>query len=68
MLPPIALLAEFSKVPTAYKLTHQKAVLFLPLHYVFKRVAWFLGLLNASLKGVYKGDSFEAQHLIYLKT
>lgn len=45
MLPPIALLAEVSRVPTAYALTHQKRVLFLPFHYAFKRTAWFLGFL-----------------------
>jgi len=50
MLPPVALFAELARVPEAYKLTHQKAVLFLPLHYVFKRIAWFCGLSSALLQ------------------
>jgi glycosyltransferase involved in cell wall biosynthesis len=45
MLPPIALLAEVSRVPMAYRLTREKRVLFLPFHYTFKRIAWFLGFL-----------------------
>lgn len=50
MLPPIALFGELTRVPIAYKLTHQKIVLLLPLHYTFKRIAWFFGLFNAYLK------------------
>jgi glycosyltransferase involved in cell wall biosynthesis len=47
MLPPVAVVAEFLRVPAAYKLTRRKVVLLLPLHYVFKRIAWFLGFMNA---------------------
>lgn len=50
MLPPVALFVELLRVPIAYKLTHQNAVFLLPLHYVFKRIAWFSGFSNASLK------------------
>jgi hypothetical protein len=52
MLPPIALLAEVSRVPMAYKLTHEKRVLFLPFHYMFKRTAWFLGFLAYTFEKV----------------
>jgi glycosyltransferase involved in cell wall biosynthesis len=44
-LPPVAVAAEFLKIPIAYKITHEKAVLLLPLHYIFKRSAWFFGFL-----------------------
>ncbi|MGD6808907.1 MAG: glycosyltransferase [Candidatus Bathyarchaeia archaeon] len=47
MLPPVAVLAELRRVPEAYKLTGQKTVVFLPFHYVFKRVAWFLGFMKS---------------------
>jgi glycosyltransferase involved in cell wall biosynthesis len=48
-IPPVAVAAEFLKVPMAYKLTHQKLVLLLPLHYIFKRSAWLLGFLMQRL-------------------
>ena len=44
-LPPIAILVEMLKVPVAYKLVHQREVVLLPLQYVFKRSAWFLGFV-----------------------
>jgi len=47
MLPPVALTAELLRVPAAYKLTYRKAVFLLPLHYIFKRIAWILGFLNS---------------------
>jgi glycosyltransferase involved in cell wall biosynthesis len=47
MIPPVALVAELFRVPAAYKLTHRKIVLMLPLHYAFKRVAWVLGFIRA---------------------
>jgi len=47
MLPPVAVTAELLRVPAAYKLTYRKAVFLLPLHYIFKRIAWFLGFLNS---------------------
>jgi glycosyltransferase involved in cell wall biosynthesis len=47
MIPPVALVAELFRVPAAYKLTRKKIVLILPLHYVFKRVAWVLGFIRA---------------------
>ena len=48
MFPPWAILAELLRVPAAYRLTHRKVVLFLPFHYAFKRVAWFLGFLESA--------------------
>jgi glycosyltransferase involved in cell wall biosynthesis len=47
LLPPIALVAEFRRVPKAYKLTYQKEAILLPFHYVFKRTAWFLGFMKS---------------------
>lgn len=44
--PPIALVIEFSRVILAYKLTRQKLVFLLPIHYIFKRTAWFLGFVR----------------------
>lgn len=54
MFPPIAILAELFRVPAAYRLTHQKLVLFLPFHYTFKRIAWILGFIKSFLE---KDDS-----------
>ena len=50
MLPPVALAAELFRVPAAYRLTRRKAVLFLPFHYAFKRIAWFLGFVKSLLE------------------
>ena len=47
MFPPIAIAIELSKVSVAYKLMNRKIVFLLPLHYVFKRVAWFLGFVKS---------------------
>jgi len=46
-LPPIAILTEIFRIPTAYRLTHKKIVLLLPFHYVFKRTAWVLGFIRS---------------------
>jgi glycosyltransferase involved in cell wall biosynthesis len=45
MLPPVAMLSEMSRVRTAYKLTRKKVVLLLPLHYLYKRIAWVTGFI-----------------------
>jgi glycosyltransferase involved in cell wall biosynthesis len=47
LLPPVAVFVEFTRVPKAYKVTYQKAAFLLPFHYVFKRIAWFLGFLKS---------------------
>ena len=53
MLPPVALAAELFRVAAAYRLTRRKAVLLLPFHYAFKRIAWCLGFVKSWLE---KGD------------
>jgi glycosyltransferase involved in cell wall biosynthesis len=50
MFPPILLLKKFIQIAQAYKIIHQKRVMLLPMHYVFKRVAWFFGFLREYLK------------------
>ena len=45
MLPPVALTTELFRTAAAYRLTRRKAVLLLPFHYAFKRIAWFLGFV-----------------------
>jgi glycosyltransferase involved in cell wall biosynthesis len=47
LLPPVAIAVEITRVPKAYKLTYQKAAILLPFHYVFKRIAWFLGFMKS---------------------
>jgi len=49
MLPPVALLAELLRVPLAYRLTRRSAAFLLPFHYVFKRIAWFLGFIKGEI-------------------
>jgi len=48
--PPVAFMIEFSRVARAYKLTRRKTALLLPLHYAFKRTAWFFGFLRGLLE------------------
>lgn len=48
MLPPIAIMAEFLRIPSAYRLTRRKVVLLLPFHYAFKRIAWFFGFVRGA--------------------
>lgn len=49
LLPPVALLMEYIRIVVAYKLTRRKIALLLPLHYAFKRTAWFAGLVQSLL-------------------
>lgn len=53
-LPPVALFMEFLRVPIAYRLTGRFAVVLLPLHYVFKRVAWLMGFVKGKLLNPYR--------------
>jgi glycosyltransferase involved in cell wall biosynthesis len=46
LIPAVALVYEFLRVPSAYKATYRRAVVFLPIHYVFKRSAWLLGFIR----------------------
>lgn len=50
MIPPVAIIAEFLRIPSAYKLTRQRIVLLLPLHYTFKRIAWFSGFIKSGFE------------------
>jgi glycosyltransferase involved in cell wall biosynthesis len=47
MLPPVALIVELLRVPLAYRLTRRNIAFLLPFHYVFKRIAWFMGFMCA---------------------
>ncbi|MGD0158837.1 MAG: glycosyltransferase [Candidatus Bathyarchaeia archaeon] len=49
LLPPIAFFIESVRIIVAYKLTRRKLALLLPLHYGFKKTAWFAGLLQTML-------------------
>jgi len=51
MFPPLAIWIELLHSRTAYKLVHRKVVFLLPLHWIFKRTAWFLGFTLDYLKG-----------------
>ncbi|MGD6808989.1 MAG: glycosyltransferase [Candidatus Bathyarchaeia archaeon] len=50
MLPPVAVFSRFVLLPKAYKITHRKVVLLLPVHYIFKRIAWFFGFSMSARK------------------
>ncbi|MCR3906926.1 MAG: glycosyltransferase [Candidatus Bathyarchaeota archaeon] len=45
LIPPVAIFLELLRVPKAYKLLYRKSVVLLPLHYLFKRIAWIIGFL-----------------------
>jgi glycosyltransferase involved in cell wall biosynthesis len=45
-LPPVAIALELLRVPAAYKLTKRKATFLLPFHYIFKRIAWYIGFMK----------------------
>lgn len=49
MLPPVAVFSELRRSFLAYRLTGQKAVFLLSFHWVFKRVAWFLGFVRGAI-------------------
>lgn len=50
MFPPTAILREFSRSLSAYRMVHRKIVFLLPLHWIFKRTAWFLGFLTSLMR------------------
>lgn len=51
-LSPIAgFIAGLLRLPRAYLITHKLSMFLLPVHYGYKRVAWFYGFLAAHLKG-----------------
>jgi glycosyltransferase involved in cell wall biosynthesis len=49
LFPPAAILTEFFRSRTAYKLTHKKVVFLLPIHWIFKRVSWCIGFVMSRL-------------------
>lgn len=51
MTPPAGFIAGLMRCSHAYTLTHNKIMFLLPLHYTFKRIAWFIGFFNAHLDG-----------------
>ena len=51
MSPIAGFIAGFLRSPGAYLLTHNSSFFFLPIHYTYKRIAWFFGFLNAHMEG-----------------
>jgi glycosyltransferase involved in cell wall biosynthesis len=47
MTPMAGFIAGALRCPGAYLVTHKKIVFMLPIHYVFKRIAWCVGFLKA---------------------
>ena len=50
IFPLTLLFKKFIQVKRAYKMTHYKGVFMLPVHYIFKRIAWFFGFLTEYVK------------------
>jgi glycosyltransferase involved in cell wall biosynthesis len=48
--PPVVLLAVVSRILTSYRLTCSKVVFLMPIGYIFKRAAWFLGFAKTFSK------------------
>ena len=51
MLPITGFLVGIVLSLTAYRLTHEKVVFLLPMHYLYKRIAWLLGFLKSHVDG-----------------
>ncbi len=51
MSPLAGFLAGVLRSPGAYMLTHNKTFFLLPVHYTYKRLAWFFGFFDAHLNG-----------------
>ena len=49
MIPPAALIGGLLNCVIAYRLTRQKAVFLLPIHYTFKTTAWCLGFVKGQI-------------------
>jgi glycosyltransferase involved in cell wall biosynthesis len=47
MFPPTIILTVISRSCKAYRLTRRKVVFFLPLQWIFKRIAWCLGFVKS---------------------
>ena len=57
MSPLAGFLAGILRSPGAYLLTHNKSFFLLPVHYTYKRLAWFFGFCDAHLRGYGHGLS-----------
>lgn len=51
MSPMAGFVAGILRSPGAYLLTHNTTFFLLPVHYTYKRIAWFCGFCNAHLSG-----------------
>lgn len=51
MSPMAGFVAGILRSPGAYLLTHNSTFFLLPMHYTYKRIAWFCGFCNAHLNG-----------------
>lgn len=51
MTPVAGLLAGLLRCSGAYRLTRRRSVFLLPIHYAFKRIAWFFGFFKGHLEG-----------------
>jgi glycosyltransferase involved in cell wall biosynthesis len=51
MSPMAGFVAGILRSPGAYLLTHNTTFFLLPVHYTYKRIAWFCGFCNAHLNG-----------------
>ncbi|MCL5949551.1 MAG: glycosyltransferase [Candidatus Bathyarchaeota archaeon] len=51
MSPLAGFLAGILRSPGAYLLTHNRSFFLLPVHYTYKRLAWFFGFFDAHLNG-----------------
>ena len=51
MFPPAGILTELLRSFNAYNLVHRKVVFLLPLHWIFKRIAWSLGFAISYVQG-----------------
>ena len=51
MTPVAGFLAGLLRFPQAYLLAKKKAVVLLPFHYTYKRIAWFFGFISAHKEG-----------------
>ena len=49
MLPPVALINETSRAVKAYRILNLRKVFLLPIHYLFKRIAWVSGFIHGSI-------------------
>ncbi len=51
MSPPAGFIAGLLRCSGAYSISHKKSMFLLPIHYTFKRIAWYSGFLKAHSEG-----------------